>query len=169
MPDAQLAVQHHKLSEYQLARIEYHCKVATAQMCLRTEFAHNFFLMSVGRSVTSFSDMVIALSSTDEVSDAFRRLAKVQLIRKSLFGPELDETKGEDQRHFLRFSPVIQEMAWTMVEEYANPISIQLPDWPLLCYCAEAFDAIAKHYKINPEILGQFGANAMKVLPQPDG
>lgn len=139
----------------------------SATLRLQDTFTDNFFRVVFGRYPTSGHDMICCDNSTLGVTWAFIRLTSIQMIKHSSSGPRPDEKKGE--YHFLQYSSEIQEMAWMMVERYANPISVQLPDWPLLCFCAEAFDAIARHYNIQPEQFRQLCAGDSKALPQPDG
>lgn len=116
--------------------------------------SHVAWRISIGFSVGYYKGHVspanisaAAISSTQGIFWAFGRIGKIVRIRECYFGPLPDEKKTE--RDFRRFHPSIQQMAWRMIEVYANPIALERLDWPLLVYCAEAFDAIARHYHFN--------------------
>ena len=155
-------------SEYDLALIRYCGSIATASMKLQMEFADRLFRAATGEHLVAVGSIISSLQFGEDVSWAFVRLTGVQFIKRSIFGPQTDDTQGK--KHFLSFHPVVQEMAWCMVKRFANPVSIEIPDWPLLCYCAEAFAAIARHYNISLDSAQaeQILPGVIKALPEPE-
>lgn len=136
--------------------IQYMTEGASICMELSMEITAAAMQINIGM----VEDLLVVLNQKGRISFPCIRLSTIMQIEKWGIGPWIiDEHK--DRRDFESFPDVIQQMSWQFVSHYApHCCDDEYPDWPLLCYCAEAFYEIAKCFAFDlsakslPSVMG---------------